>query len=128
MNCLRIPSPILLKISTNKFRWQHYKSKPFWLVEQQQQHYNAKLATGFVKGKRSVLISPIRAVVDIPFLLAANSPAAAPRDLSVLLQTSGVMLFMYWITNFVVPQFILKDLQDDDSTTNNNKADENDLP
>lgn len=39
---------------------------------------------------------------------------------------SALMLFMYWIANFVVPKFILKDLQDD-STNNNNKTDEKDV-
>lgn len=39
---------------------------------------------------------------------------------------SAVMLFMYWIANFVVPGIILKDLQDD-STTRDKKTDEKDL-
>lgn len=39
---------------------------------------------------------------------------------------SAVMLFIYWIANFVVPEFIMKDLQDE-STNNNNKTDEKDI-
>ncbi|XAR56703.1 hypothetical protein NMG60_11037281 [Bertholletia excelsa] len=43
-------------------------------------------------------------------------------DLSVLLQTGGVMLFAYWITNFVVPRFISKDLQSN-QTSEDQKSD-----
>ncbi|XP_019226228.1 PREDICTED: uncharacterized protein LOC109207709 [Nicotiana attenuata] len=137
MKCISLHSPILPKHSSSKFKCQHRKSKPaaHCLVEQQPQYYNAKLScfpnnqhTGFLKGqKRRLLIAPLRAV-DIPissssfFIAAANSP----RDLSVLLQTSAVMLFMYWIANFVVPGIILKDLQDD-STTRDKKTDGKDL-
>ncbi|XP_059285246.1 uncharacterized protein LOC132038606 [Lycium ferocissimum] len=113
MKCICLHSPILLKLPSNKVICQYHKSK---LLEQQQ-HYKAKLATCFIiKGKRTLLIAPLKAI---------NSPAAS-GDLSVLLQTGAVMLFMYWIANFVVPGIVLKDLQDD-STTNNNKADEKDL-
>ncbi|KAL3364664.1 hypothetical protein AABB24_013444 [Solanum stoloniferum] len=116
MKCIiNLHSPILLKFSTNKFTYQYHKSKPICILEQQ--HYNTKLASGFVKGKRPLLIAPLKAV---------NSPAAS-GDLSVLLQTGAVMLFMYWIANFVVPEFIMKDLQQDDTTTNNNKTDEKDI-
>nr|XP_009599595.1 uncharacterized protein LOC104095220 isoform X2 [Nicotiana tomentosiformis]XP_016466332.1 PREDICTED: uncharacterized protein LOC107789073 isoform X2 [Nicotiana tabacum] len=103
MKCLSLHSPILPKHSSSKYKCQHRKSKPaaHSLLEKQQYYYNAKLScfpnhqpTGFLKGqKRSLLIAPLRAV-DIPissssfFIAAANSPAA-PRDLSVLLQTSN---------------------------------------
>ncbi|TMW80471.1 hypothetical protein EJD97_019537 [Solanum chilense] len=115
MKCIiNLHSPILLKFSTNKFTFHYHKSKPICLLEQQ--HYDTNLATGFVKRKRNLLIPPLKAV---------NSPAAS-GDLSVLLQTGAVMLFIYWITNFVVPEFIMKDLQDE-STNNNNKTDEKDI-
>lgn len=115
MKCIiNLHSPILLKISTNKFTFQYHKSKPICLLEQQ--HYDTNLATGFVKRKRNLLIPPLKAV---------NSPATS-GDLSVLLQTGAVMLFIYWIANFVVPEFIMKDLQDE-STNNNNKTDEKDI-
>ncbi|KAG9457374.1 hypothetical protein H6P81_001882 [Aristolochia fimbriata] len=39
-------------------------------------------------------------------LLFLSTPPP-PRDPSVLLVTSGVLLFVYWIANFVVPEFIL---------------------
>ncbi|KAK4439781.1 hypothetical protein Salat_0313000 [Sesamum alatum] len=45
-----------------------------------------------------------------PIFLAASSPAAAGK-LSVLLQTSAVCLFAYFVANFVVPELILKDLK-----------------
>lgn len=57
------------------------------------------------------------------FIAATNPPYSG--DLSVLFQTSAVMLFMYWITNFVVPAFIMKDLQGDEATGDEKKGDEN---
>ncbi|KAG1347370.1 hypothetical protein COCNU_06G011990 [Cocos nucifera] len=41
--------------------------------------------------------------------VAAKSPGGG-GDISVLIPISAVMLFMYWITNFVVPGMISKDL------------------
>ncbi|XP_006346201.1 uncharacterized protein [Solanum tuberosum] len=80
MKCIiNLHSPILLKFSTNKFTYQYHKSKPICVLEQQ--HYNTKSATGFVKGKRPLLIAPLKAV---------NSPAAS-GDLSVLLQTGNAV-------------------------------------
>lgn len=46
--------------------------------------------------------------------LAATSPPNS-GDFSVIFQTSAVMLFMYWIANFVVPEFVMKDLQVDEA-------------
>ncbi|KAL7130938.1 hypothetical protein ABFS83_13G166000 [Erythranthe nasuta] len=42
--------------------------------------------------------------------LAASAPVVGGK-LSVLLQTGGVCLFAYWVVNFAVPEFILKDIQ-----------------
>ncbi|KAK6153845.1 hypothetical protein DH2020_013484 [Rehmannia glutinosa] len=48
-----------------------------------------------------------------PALAAALQPAG---KLSVLLQTSAVCLFAYWVANFVMPEIILKDLRSKNST------------
>ncbi|KAL8033538.1 hypothetical protein ABFX02_13G165900 [Erythranthe guttata] len=42
--------------------------------------------------------------------LAASAPVVGGK-LSVLLQTGGVCLFAYWVVNFAVPEFIIKDIQ-----------------
>ncbi|KAK6153809.1 hypothetical protein DH2020_013448 [Rehmannia glutinosa] len=49
----------------------------------------------------------------VPALAAALQPAG---KLSVLLQTSAVCLFAYWVANFVMPEIILKDLRSKNST------------
>ncbi|KAL2523709.1 Uncharacterized protein Adt_08763 [Abeliophyllum distichum] len=63
------------------------------------------------------------ALPSYPFLAAA-SPAASP-DLAVLLRTSALLLFAYWIANFVVPQIVYKDLQFDKTDENNSPNDKN---
>ncbi|PIN15531.1 hypothetical protein CDL12_11828 [Handroanthus impetiginosus] len=52
-------------------------------------------------------------------VLATSFPSTG--KLSVLLQTSAVCLFAYWVVNFVVPGMILKDLQ---SNKKNGEEDE----
>ncbi|XP_038981951.1 uncharacterized protein LOC120110591 [Phoenix dactylifera] len=44
-------------------------------------------------------------------LTVAANPPAAGGNISVLIPISAVMLFMFWITNFVVPGMISKDFQ-----------------
>ncbi|ONK74944.1 uncharacterized protein A4U43_C03F11710 [Asparagus officinalis] len=46
--------------------------------------------------------------------IAVNSSAHG-GDISVLIPVSAVLLFMYWIANFVVPDIVQKDLQEKDS-------------
>uniref|UniRef100_A0A2P2LEU4 Uncharacterized protein MANES_15G070100 n=1 Tax=Rhizophora mucronata TaxID=61149 RepID=A0A2P2LEU4_RHIMU len=49
-------------------------------------------------------------VITSSFILGATSAVKA-GDISVLLQTGGLLLLMYGITNFVVPSFISKNLR-----------------
>ncbi|KAH7860450.1 hypothetical protein Vadar_013551 [Vaccinium darrowii] len=37
-------------------------------------------------------------------------------DITVFLGTSALLLFMFWISNFVVPEMVLKDLQSDQTS------------
>jgi hypothetical protein len=37
-------------------------------------------------------------------------------DIMVFLGTSAVLVFMFWISNFVVPEMVLKDLQSDQTS------------
>ncbi|KAG6607795.1 hypothetical protein SDJN03_01137, partial [Cucurbita argyrosperma subsp. sororia] len=50
-------------------------------------------------------------------LVLANStiPPSQSGDVSVLLQTSGVLLIVYLIANFIVPEFIMKSYSTDES-------------
>ncbi|XP_057486418.1 uncharacterized protein LOC130772544 [Actinidia eriantha] len=50
---------------------------------------------------------------------------AKPGDVSVLLQTSTVLLFVYWIANFVVPDILMKDLQSDQTSKDRKPNDDN---
>ncbi|XP_078149421.1 uncharacterized protein LOC144544735 [Carex rostrata] len=37
------------------------------------------------------------------------------RDLSVMIPVSALLFFFYWIANWVVPSFIMKDLEKDET-------------
>ncbi|GMH24992.1 hypothetical protein Nepgr_026835 [Nepenthes gracilis] len=50
-----------------------------------------------------------------PLVLAV---ARQPPDISVIIQTSAVMLFFYWMANFVVPQIVSKNFQQDQTSGN----------
>ncbi|KAL3508468.1 hypothetical protein ACH5RR_027869 [Cinchona calisaya] len=63
-------------------------------------------------------------VASATLFLAATSPPN-PGDLSVLFQTSAVMLLMYWIANFIVPELALKDLQGDETNEERKQEEEN---
>ncbi|CAA3014558.1 Hypothetical predicted protein [Olea europaea subsp. europaea] len=64
-----------------------------------------------------------RALPSSPFLAAV--PLAASPDIAVLLQTSAILLFAYWIANFVVPRMVYKDLQFDKTDENKSPNDKN---
>ncbi|KAA0067693.1 hypothetical protein IC582_002255 [Cucumis melo] len=51
-------------------------------------------------------------------LILGNStiPPAQSGDISVLLQTSGVLLIAYLIANFIFPEFIMKSYRSDDES------------
>ncbi|MCL7040588.1 hypothetical protein MKW94_028490 [Papaver nudicaule] len=44
-------------------------------------------------------------------LLDITSPPAASGDISVFLQTSALLVGVYWVSNFLVPDLIVKNLQ-----------------
>ncbi|XP_022981640.1 uncharacterized protein LOC111480699 [Cucurbita maxima] len=48
-------------------------------------------------------------------VLANTIPPSQSGDVSVLLQTSGVLLIVYLIANFIVPEFIMKSYSTDES-------------
>lgn len=50
--------------------------------------------------------------ICFPFFIQSLNWALFP---SCYLVDSAVMLFMYWIANFVVPEFVMKDLQADEA-------------
>ncbi|XP_059662469.1 uncharacterized protein LOC132308412 [Cornus florida] len=51
--------------------------------------------------------------INTSIVLGVTAPAESGGNITVLLQTSAVFLFVYWIANFVVPDIISKDLQFD---------------
>ncbi|KAL0443358.1 UNVERIFIED_CONTAM: hypothetical protein Slati_2058500 [Sesamum latifolium] len=96
MKCVNSQSLLSPLLSHHKYQHQFWKSKPSSLQSNPNGFSPVSLRT--------------RALPPSPIFLAATSPAAAGK-LSVLLQTSAVCLFAYFIANFVVPELILKDLQ-----------------
>nr|XP_043638774.1 uncharacterized protein LOC122609889 [Erigeron canadensis] len=65
--------------------------------------------------KSSSTMASMGAGITSSVVLAVNSPATT-GDLSVLIPTSAVFLFLYWIANFVVPEFVVKDLESQDAS------------
>ncbi|XP_059645770.1 uncharacterized protein LOC132287541 [Cornus florida] len=64
--------------------------------------------------------------ISTSIVLGVTAPAESGGDITVLLQTSAVFLFVYWIANFVVPDIISKDLQFD-KTSEDQRADVDNL-
>ncbi|GJZ34837.1 hypothetical protein Tco_0580654 [Tanacetum coccineum] len=60
-------------------------------------------------------------------VLAVNSPATT-GDLSVLIPTSAAFLLLYYIANFVVPEILMKDLEADDATRDQNPNEDTNMP
>ncbi|KAJ4725117.1 Glutathione transport system permease gsiD [Melia azedarach] len=53
--------------------------------------------------------APLRAnAIADSLILGANTAPAKSGDITVFLQTSAVLFFVYWIANFVVPDLISK--------------------
>ncbi|XP_062170616.1 uncharacterized protein LOC133876363 [Alnus glutinosa] len=58
--------------------------------------------------------------------LSASSAAKSGGDLSVLLPTSAVLFLLYFIANFLVPNFIFKSLQSDEASEDQKQNDDDD--
>ncbi|CAK9163928.1 unnamed protein product [Ilex paraguariensis] len=104
MKCIHGHSPFFPTLSLLKHNHQLKMDRLLWLSSN---HPTTLL-------QRKYIISPVPSstkatMASLP-VLGATSPATS-GDISVFLQTSAVLLFMYWITNFVVPEIIYKDLQ-----------------
>ncbi|KAK1407019.1 hypothetical protein QVD17_38629 [Tagetes erecta] len=72
----------------------------------------------------NVRTKPMAVTSSHMVVLAVNSPATA-GDISVLIPTSVLFFFLYWIANFVVPKMIMKDLETDDANQDQNANDQN---
>ncbi|KAL0911370.1 hypothetical protein M5K25_019506 [Dendrobium thyrsiflorum] len=69
---------------------------------------------------------PIRAQVafmDTTVIFAIDSPSSFRGDVSVLVSVTAVLLFVYWIANFVVPGFINKDFVEPEASDRENIKD-----
>ncbi|KAI3456913.1 hypothetical protein Pfo_013576, partial [Paulownia fortunei] len=93
INCRSLPSPFLS---------EHNYKHQIWLANKPSILQVNRI--GF-----SLVLSLRTRALPSPIFFAATSPVTG--KLSVLLQTSAVCLFAYWVANFVVPNIILKDLQ-----------------
>ncbi|KAL8462513.1 hypothetical protein ACS0TY_033518 [Phlomoides rotata] len=105
-NCqllLLSPSPLLIPHHINKHQ--------IWITN--------KPCILQVKGNGNSLSSSSGINALPSTILLATTSSLPTAKLSVLLQTSAVCLIAYWVANFVVPNFILKDFQsnntDDDA-------------
>ncbi|KAL2472955.1 uncharacterized protein Fot_48691 [Forsythia ovata] len=117
MKCINCHSPLSLTPFEGRYM-QQIKTDKFFLFSSAKSAWLQKSWNGFSPVSVRTMALPAS-----PFL-AAVSPAASP-DLAVLLRTSALLLFAYWIANFVVPQIVYKDLQLDKTNENNSPNDKN---
>ncbi|KAG2678110.1 hypothetical protein I3843_12G130400 [Carya illinoinensis] len=60
-------------------------------------------------------------------VLGVSSPARSGGDLSVLLLASVALFFLYFITNFIVPSFISKSFQLDNTSEDQERNDDSSI-
>ncbi|XP_052178858.1 uncharacterized protein LOC127792416 [Diospyros lotus] len=112
MRCIhQCYSPFFPSLSRSKFRQQPNAARLL--------HPDTPLA------RRRTRRKPM-AVSSTALVLAAAASPAKSGDISVLLQTSAVLLFAYGIANFVVPEIISRDLQFDQTSKDDDSPSEND--
>ncbi|KAF7140051.1 hypothetical protein RHSIM_Rhsim06G0215000 [Rhododendron simsii] len=115
-SCLHCQSPFFPMLSHHKLNQQPNTAQLLWLTRNQpnRQMYNENSC---MKTKAFPISTSL--------VLGVASPAKP--DISVFLGTSAVLLFMYWISNFVVPELILKDLRSDQTSGDQKPDAENNL-
>ncbi|KAL4566806.1 hypothetical protein LXL04_030931 [Taraxacum kok-saghyz] len=87
------------------------------------QRHNFYLPINHVRTKTMAMsITTTTAAASHLVVLGANPPPAG--DLTVLIPTSVGFLFLYWIANFVVPSMVMKDLESQDETNDQNPNDD----
>ncbi|KAK9080666.1 hypothetical protein SSX86_000424 [Deinandra increscens subsp. villosa] len=64
-------------------------------------------------------------LVNSPATTTATATPPPSANIAVLITTSIGFAFLYWIANFVVPEFIMKDLQSQDADKDQNPNDQN---
>nr|GMC53463.1 uncharacterized protein LOC109190371 [Ipomoea batatas] len=106
MNCITIHSPILPRFPQPTTTFMHQLTNPATTLR----FPNNASTAPFHRCK-----PPAAAATPSSLFLAAAVPPATSGDYTVLLQTGGLLFFMYLITNFLVPTLVFKDVKDDGS-------------
>ncbi|PON91944.1 hypothetical protein TorRG33x02_122750 [Trema orientale] len=129
MRSIQLQSPLVYFSSELKHSKQLQTHKlPTWFSSC---HEPARLGTFQRKKLRFSLQVRTKAMMDggsssIPIVLGLTSPAKS-LDLSTFLQTSVLLLVMYWISNFVVPDLVSKYFQFDKVNENEKKRDDDNV-
>ncbi|KAJ7963782.1 Glutathione transport system permease gsiD [Quillaja saponaria] len=101
MKCIQLNSPLLPLHSQLKHQQQLRHAKQLWPTTN-------KPTRTIQLIQHSASLSPLQTkALPHSILFAATSPPKT-GDISVFIQTSGLLLFVYWIANFVVPDLISK--------------------
>ncbi|KAL4271155.1 hypothetical protein GQ457_13G002120 [Hibiscus cannabinus] len=116
MSCLHCYSPFLpLNSQLNK-----QKPKP----KQQLQLFSSEPAPNLVLLKQNVHMRTN--ATSTPLFIAAKIPPSQSGDITVFLQSSALLLVVYFLANFVAPYFISKyfefDKVGEDQNTNENDS------
>ncbi|KAA8523660.1 hypothetical protein F0562_010083 [Nyssa sinensis] len=117
MRCIHSHSSFLPLLSQLKHKQQLERVNLLWLT------HNDPARP--LHRQRIPSVAPLSTTkaISTSLILGVTSPAES-GDITVLLQTSAVLLFVYWIANFVVPEIISKELQkpDDDNPFKDKKG------
>lgn len=101
-------------LSLRKLNQQPNTAQLLWLTRNQPNRHmynkNSSIKTKAIPIANSLLLGVIK-----------------KPDITVFLGTSAVLLFMFWISNFVVPEMVLKDLQSDQTSEDQKPGVDNNL-
>ncbi|KAI9108600.1 hypothetical protein K1719_020484 [Acacia pycnantha] len=99
----------------NSITQLHYSSSSLLPLNAHHNHHQSLLLTRrttlpFPAMTRTVQQSPVmrKALPHSSVVIAASSSSPKPLDMSVFLQTSALLLFLYLTANFLVPELISK--------------------
>nr|POE83012.1 hypothetical protein CFP56_42955 [Quercus suber] len=119
MLCIQFHAPLLPLQSQLKHNKHPRTSQLLWLSSCE--------ATQFFPHRPNnlSLLAPRTNAIPISLLLAASSEVKPGGDISVLLPVSAVLLSAYFLANFIVPTFIMKDLGFDKESEKQKGNDDN---
>ncbi|XP_040989889.1 uncharacterized protein LOC121237278 [Juglans microcarpa x Juglans regia] len=122
MWCIQFRTPLIPRHSHLKHK-QHLMSTPQLL------RFTINEPADLIPLRQNHLSLPSPRAYAIPnsLVLGVSSPAKSGSDLSILLLTSAALFFLYFIANFIVPSFISKSFQLDNTSEDQERNDDSSI-